>query len=146
MEDFIARELNNRQAYGALTWVVTMINNWKARREMRKLMDMSDLHLRDIGLSRHELLAELNRPLTANWDFERQREACLERHTESQSLPLSTPEGGQVTQESYLPVVTWLPSDENVENTAVESDGITVTKAKPMVQAIMLHSMAVAPV
>jgi uncharacterized protein YjiS (DUF1127 family) len=144
MDDFIAREVINRSAWGALTWVVIMVKNWNARREMRKLWHMSDYHLADIGLTRASLARELNRSLLQNWDFEREREARLAHHdtmTDRRFLPLSTPEGGR----SYLPERMWLPSEEYE---AVETEarlGMTSSKANPMAAPISTYSMAVAP-
>ncbi len=144
MDEFMTRELNNRSAWGALTWVMTMVNNLKARREMRKLWAMSDYHLADIGLSRATLARDLNRSLISNWDFEREREARLAHYDtkfDRRFLPLSTSEGGQ----THLPDRMWAPSEEYFEVVLAARSGMTSSKAKPMAAPISTYSMAVAP-
>lgn len=144
MDEFMTRELNNRRAFGALTWVVTMVKNMKTRREMRKLWEMSDYHLADIGLTRANLARDLNRSLISNWDFEREREARLAHHDKKincRSRPLSTPEGGH----THFPERMWLPSDEYLEVASEARLGMTSSKAKPMAAPINTYSMAVAP-
>jgi uncharacterized protein YjiS (DUF1127 family) len=144
MEDYIAQEVKNRSAWGALTWVVTMVKNLKTRREMRKLWEMSDYHLADIGLTRAGLARDLNRSLILNWDFEREREARLSHHDivrKTRFEPLSTLEGGK----PHLPERMWLPSDEYREVETVARSGMTSSKAKPMAAPISTYSMAVAP-
>ncbi len=144
MEDYIAQEVKNRSAWGALTWVVTMVKNLKTRREMRKLWAMSDYHLADIGLTRAGLARDLNRSLILNWDFEREREARLSHHhtfRNTRFQPLSTPEGGK----SHLPERMWLPNDEYLEVETAARSGMTSSKANPMAAPINTYSMAVAP-
>ena len=143
MEDFIARELNNRRSYGALTWAVNMVKNWKSRREMRKLWAMSDYQLADIGLTRASLGDELRRPLTSNWDFERARQARLEAYDtkmEECSLPLSSLEGGQ----THLPETMWLLSEEYRAWVLEATSGMKERTAKPIAAPIMTYSTAVA--
>jgi uncharacterized protein YjiS (DUF1127 family) len=145
MEDYITREVNNRRAFGALTWVVTMVKNMKARRELRKLWGMSDYHLADIGLTRANLARDLNRSLISNWDFEKSRETRLAHYDTKfnrRFLPLSTPEGGQ----TYLPDTMWLPRDEYRDVVTEARLGMATNKAKPMAAPISTYSMAVAPV
>jgi uncharacterized protein YjiS (DUF1127 family) len=147
MDEFMTREVNNRRAYGALTWVVTMVKNWKNRQELRKLWHMSDYHLADIGLTRATLARDLKRSLILNWDFERERDARLAWHddkgqkSDRRSLPLSSREGGQ----PHLPAAIWLFSEENLPVTADDKYGIPATSAMPMAEAISAYSIAVAP-
>lgn len=144
MDEFMTRELNNRSPWGALTWVVIMVKNWKTRGEMRKLWAMSDHHLADIGLTRATLAHDLNRSLISNWDFEREREARLAHYDtkmDARFLPLSRPEGGQ----THLPERMWLPSEEYRDVVSKAMLGITSSKAKPMTAPISTYSMAVAP-
>ena len=143
MEDYIAQEVINRRAWGALTWVVTMVKNMKTRRDMRKLWEMSDYHLADIGLTRANLARDLNRSLISNWDFEHEREARLASYHcnfKNRVEPLSTPEGG-----FYLPERMWLPSEEYREVETAARLGMTSSRAKPMAAPISTYSMAVAP-
>lgn len=144
MEDYVTQEVNNRRAFGALTWIVTMVKNMKTRREMRKLWAMSDYHLADIGLTRAILARDLNRSLISNWDFEREREARLAHHDvqmSRRSLPLSEPEGGH----SHFPERMWLPNEEYRDVETEARLGMTSSKAKPMAAPISTYSMAVAP-
>ncbi len=144
MEDFIARELNNRRAWGALTWAVNVVKNWKARREMRKLSMMSDHHLSDIGLTRAMLSEDLRRPLTSNWDFERARQARINSYDtrmDDCELPLSTPEGGQ----THLPATIWLLSEEYKACVLEATSGMKERTARPIAAPMMTYSTAVAP-
>jgi uncharacterized protein YjiS (DUF1127 family) len=143
MDEYITREVNNRRAWGALTWVVTMVKNMKTRREMRKLWAMSDYQLSDIGLTRETLSRDLNRSLIMNWDFEREREERLDHHFAKRNRrfePLSLPEGG-----NYLPERMWLPSEEYRDVETEARLGMTSSRAKPMAEPISTYSMAVAP-
>ena len=144
MDEYMTRELNNRSPWGALTWVMTMVQNMKTRREMRKLWFMSDYHLADIGLTRATLARDLNRSLISNWDFEREREARLAHYDtkfDRRFSPLSTPEGGQ----THLPATMWLPSEEYMLAVTEARLGMASSKAKPMAEPISTYSMAVAP-
>ena len=143
MEDYVAQEVINRRAWGALTWVVTMVKNMKTRRDMRKLWEMSDYHLADIGLTRANLARDLHRSLVSNWDFEREREdrlASYHSDVKKRFEPLSTPEGG-----FYLPESMWVPSEEYRDVVTEARLGMTSSKAKPMAAPISTYSMAVAP-
>ncbi len=46
--------------------LLRLFTNWKARRAVRQLEDLDDFLLRDIGLSRNDVIAVADLPLTHN--------------------------------------------------------------------------------
>jgi uncharacterized protein YjiS (DUF1127 family) len=73
MRDFVMMQAQQRQAFGRLTVIVRVWQNWKARKDLKRLMAMDDYMLRDLGLTR-ELLDRLTKlPLTTDQAWERER-------------------------------------------------------------------------
>jgi uncharacterized protein YjiS (DUF1127 family) len=73
MRDFVMMQAQQRQAYGRLTVIVRVWQNWNARKDLKRLMAMDDYMLRDMGLTR-EVLERLARlPLTIDQVWEQER-------------------------------------------------------------------------
>ena len=81
MRDFEVNEANSRAAFGRLTWIVHMVNNWRMRKDLKRLQKFSDYQLRDIGVSRIELHRMICIPLYTDriWETER-RELLASRY------------------------------------------------------------------
>lgn len=77
MRDYEINEVQSRLAYGRLTWLVRLVSNWRARRDLKKLHAFSDYQLRDIGLSRHELNQLVRLPLDRDTIWETERRAFM---------------------------------------------------------------------
>ncbi len=97
MRDYIIHEAQSRAAFGRLSTWVRRVSNWRTRKDLKTLTKMSDYQLRDIGLTRPQLLGLINLPISCDlhWELERlghNRQNLLPE--ESQSLPLSPAEGG----------------------------------------------------
>ncbi len=75
MREYILHQAQSRQAYGRLTLLVRVIKNWQARRALRKIASLDDYMLKDIGLSRAEVLEMQRQPLTLDvqWEADRLR-------------------------------------------------------------------------
>jgi uncharacterized protein YjiS (DUF1127 family) len=73
MREFTLHDARSRQAYGRLTGLVRLLKNWKTRNDLKRLLDMDDFMLRDIGLMRDELQRLAGRSLRADWQWENER-------------------------------------------------------------------------
>ena len=75
MRDFCQHEASSRMAYGRWTWVMRVFGNWRMRSDLRRLQNLSDYQLHDIGLSREDLAFFLSQPLDRDtcWELERRQ-------------------------------------------------------------------------
>jgi uncharacterized protein YjiS (DUF1127 family) len=75
MRDYCQHEAASRMAYGRWTWVMRVFGNWRMRSDLRRLQQFNDHQLRDIGLSREDLVFFLSRPLGSDicWELERRQ-------------------------------------------------------------------------
>jgi uncharacterized protein YjiS (DUF1127 family) len=73
MRDYIVNEVQSRQAYGRVTWLVRMVGNWRMRSDLKRLRKYSDYQLRDIGLERQDLERLIAAPLNFDhtWHLEK---------------------------------------------------------------------------
>lgn len=73
MRDYIIHEAQSRAAFGRLSALVRRITNWQTRKDLKCLLKMSDYQLRDIGLSKAQVLGLVNLPLSCDlaWELER---------------------------------------------------------------------------
>lgn len=74
MREYVLHEARSRLAYGRLTGLVRFVRNWKARNDMKQMLAMDDYILRDIGVTRDELLRFSRFPLTQDWQWLREQE------------------------------------------------------------------------
>ena len=74
MREYALHEARSRLAYGRLTGLVRLVRNWKTRNDLKRLMAMDDYMLRDIGVTRDEVRRLSRLSLTADWQWERERE------------------------------------------------------------------------
>jgi uncharacterized protein YjiS (DUF1127 family) len=73
MRNYVMMQAQQRQAYGRLSVIVRVWQNWNTRKDLKRLMAMDDYMLRDLGLTR-ELLDRLTKlPLTIDQVWERER-------------------------------------------------------------------------
>jgi uncharacterized protein YjiS (DUF1127 family) len=73
MRNYVMMQAQQRHAFGRLTVIVRVWQNWKARKDLKRLMAMDDYMLRDMGLTR-EVLERLARlPLTIDQVWEQER-------------------------------------------------------------------------
>jgi uncharacterized protein YjiS (DUF1127 family) len=91
MRDYIVNEVQSRQAYGHVTWLVRLVGNWRMRKALRTLRKYSDYQLRDIGLERGELERLISAPLDLDhtWHFEKCNVAILPADKIHAALPSS---------------------------------------------------------
>jgi uncharacterized protein YjiS (DUF1127 family) len=75
MREYVLHQAQSRQAYGRLTPLVRVVKNWLKRRALRKLENLDDFMLRDIGLTRDDLRLMRRQPLTLDvqWEADRLR-------------------------------------------------------------------------
>jgi len=97
MRDYMIHEAQSRAAFGRLSGWMRRLTNWQTRKELKTLMKMSDYQLRDIGLTRPQLLGLISLPISCDlrWELERLgHETQNLVPEESQPLPLSQTVGG----------------------------------------------------
>ena len=58
MRNYVLWEAQSREAYGRFTVVARVLRNWRHRKDLKKLRAMDDHMLRDIGLSRYQVLSD----------------------------------------------------------------------------------------
>lgn len=82
MREFILHQAESNEGTFAFAVVRRVVTNWWKRRTLRKLQDLDDHLLFDIGLSREELEAAVRLPLTVDplWEFSRRRMTRGVRH------------------------------------------------------------------
>ncbi len=69
MRDYIVNEVQSRQAYGSVTWLVRMVGNWRMRKTLRKLQKLSEYQLNDIRVSHQALERLIAAPLDTDHDW-----------------------------------------------------------------------------
>lgn len=74
MRDYDITVAHSRQAYGQVTWLVRLVQNWRLRRTLKRLQHLSDHQLHDIGLVRDELYRLIALPLTHDHVAETKRD------------------------------------------------------------------------
>lgn len=72
---------------GPLSVLRSLIDNWRKRRRLRAMLELDDHILKDIGITRRDVLVVLGRPLST--DPVRQLE-CRSRARRKQPLPDAT--------------------------------------------------------
>ena len=72
MRDYIQFQALSRAPRGLLGALTQFIVNWRLRKDLRLLLTFNDHALRDIGLTRHELLRLIKRPSDCDlkWEME----------------------------------------------------------------------------
>ena len=73
MRNYVIMQVQQREAYGRFTVFMRIWRNWKHRKDVRRLLEMDDYMLRDVGLTRETLDQIAKLPLTADqvWEGER---------------------------------------------------------------------------
>lgn len=97
MRDYMIHEAQSRAAFGRLSTWVRRVTNWRTRKDLKTLIKMSDYQLRDIGLTRPQLLGLISLPISCDlhWELERLgHEARNLAPEETRTLPPSSVEGG----------------------------------------------------
>jgi uncharacterized protein YjiS (DUF1127 family) len=81
MRDYVYKESQFRARTFAWTSLRQVVRNWINRRSLRKLQDLNDHELKDIGLTRGDLYFVMRLPLTADpiWEMERLRMIAAHR-------------------------------------------------------------------
>jgi uncharacterized protein YjiS (DUF1127 family) len=95
MRDYMIHEAQSRAAFGRLSGWFRRVTNWRTRRDLKTLLKMNDYQLKDIGLTRPQLMGLISLPHSCNlsWEIERLGHEAQNISTE-QSLPPSPAEGG----------------------------------------------------
>ena len=72
MRDYIQFQALSRAPRGLLGAIKQAITNWRLRKDLALLLNFSDYQLRDIGLTHHELLHLIRRPIDCDvkWELE----------------------------------------------------------------------------
>jgi uncharacterized protein YjiS (DUF1127 family) len=75
MREFTLHQAESSEGTFAFAAVRRVVANWWKRRSLRRLCDLDDHLLADIGLTREELDLALHLPLTINpcWELSRRR-------------------------------------------------------------------------
>ena len=73
MRDYEINVAQSRQAYGQLTWLVRLVQNWRLRKTLKQMRSFSEYQLRDIGLMRDELERLIALPLDSDHALEAER-------------------------------------------------------------------------
>ena len=96
MRDYEITVAQSRLAYGQVTWLVTMVKNWRMRKTLKHLHSFSDYQLRDIGLTRGDLQRLITMPLNCDYDVENERRALISaRHYRNSTAALALPNLGR---------------------------------------------------
>ena len=73
MRDYEVKLAQSRRAYGQITWLVRIVQNWRMRKTLKELQHFNDYQLRDIGLVRDELRRLIALPLDCDHTIEAER-------------------------------------------------------------------------
>ncbi len=73
MRDYEINVAQSRQAYGQVTWLVRLVQNWRVRKTLRLMRHFNEYQLRDIGLMRDELERLIALPLDCDHALEAER-------------------------------------------------------------------------
>jgi uncharacterized protein YjiS (DUF1127 family) len=75
MRDYVLHQSQRRLPTGGVALMVTWFRNWQSRKSFAKLAKLSDYQLRDIGLSRTDVLYMSRLPLAVDptWEADRLR-------------------------------------------------------------------------
>jgi uncharacterized protein YjiS (DUF1127 family) len=73
MREYMSHEAEMRSAFGRWSGLVRRVWQWRARKDLKTLLKFSDYQLRDIGLSRHDVVQLIEMPLSRDltWELER---------------------------------------------------------------------------
>lgn len=66
MRDYALNRAQSAEATGAFSLFGRLLSNWRARRALSRLDTLDDFLLRDIGVTREEVLWAEGLPLTVN--------------------------------------------------------------------------------
>lgn len=74
MRDYALTQATGRDHASVFSGLYRLIINWRRRRTLRKLIELEDHMLRDIGVPRAELYRLMKLPLSIDplWELERQ--------------------------------------------------------------------------
>jgi len=81
MREYILTQAQNRERTHAFPTLRRVLNNWRKRRSLRKLEDLDDHMLMDIGLTRAELIYAQKLPLDIDPIGEIGRQSRLEPYS-----------------------------------------------------------------
>ncbi len=73
MRDYEITVAQSRRAYGQVTWLVRLVQNWRMRKSLKQMQHFNDYQLRDIGLMRSELSRLIALPLDSDHEMEAER-------------------------------------------------------------------------
>ena len=73
MRDYEINVAQSRQAYGQITWLVRLVQNWRLRKTLKQMRHFNEYQLRDIGLMRDELERLIALPLDSDHALEAER-------------------------------------------------------------------------
>ncbi len=66
MRDYALHQARSMEAAGAMSFFARVIRNWRARRAVARLDAYDDFMLRDIGVTRGDIIWAAGLPLTVN--------------------------------------------------------------------------------
>ncbi len=73
MRDYEINVAQSRRAYGQITWLVRLVQNWRLRKTLKHMRHFNEYQLRDIGLMRGELERLIALPLATDHALEAER-------------------------------------------------------------------------
>ena len=76
MREYMRHEAEMRSAFGRFTGLVRRVLQWRARKDLKTLLKLSDYQLRDIGLSRSDLVQLIELPLSRDLTWELEQRNC----------------------------------------------------------------------
>jgi uncharacterized protein YjiS (DUF1127 family) len=83
MNDYALHQAQTAGSLPGVGIIARLIRNWRARRSVRRLQDLDDYMLHDIGATREDVTWAARHPLSVNAALlleERQRERTTYRH------------------------------------------------------------------
>lgn len=73
MRDYMIHEAQSRLAFGRMSGLVRVVSNWRMRKTLKQMRDLSVYHLRDIGLNTGELERLIALPLSHDHQWAQDR-------------------------------------------------------------------------